>query len=257
LWAQLRALTVPGAVPPQEALRRAAERRHALVGEILQKLEGESDQQARFLRRVERLASYVPVREERALWQLALVGSMRGAILRRGELLARHGVLDRADDIFFLRPEELASPDVGAAEDVSERREEHARWSGVVAPERVGGEAPLANEPERPGPVINGAPGSRGVARGRARVIVDLADADRLEPGDVLVCGMTAPPWTPLFAVASAVVTDTGELGSHPAIAAREYGIACVVGTRVGTTAIRDGAQVVVDGTAGTVEIVG
>jgi pyruvate,water dikinase len=84
-------------------------------------------------------------------------------------------------------------------------------------------------------------------------VILDLGDADRLEPGDVLVTTMTSPPWTPLFGVAGAVVTDSGDVLSHVAIAAREYGIPCVVGTHHATRLIVDGDVVTVDGDAGTV----
>ncbi len=79
--------------------------------------------------------------------------------------------------------------------------------------------------------------------------------AHDLESGDVLVCVMTSPAWTPLFAVAGAIVTDTGGILSHPAIAAREYGIPAVVGAKRATAAIPDGALVTVDGTAGTVTI--
>jgi len=87
-------------------------------------------------------------------------------------------------------------------------------------------------------------------------VITDLADADRMNAGDVLVCTMTAPPWTALLAVAAALVTDAGDAISHASIAAREYGLPCVVGTGVGTVTIRDGDVVRVDGDAGTVEVV-
>jgi pyruvate,water dikinase len=86
-------------------------------------------------------------------------------------------------------------------------------------------------------------------------VILDLADSDRLEGGDVLVCPSTAPPWTPLFAIAGAVVTDTGGVLSHTAIAAREYALPAVVGTGVATHRIPDGATVTVDGAQGIVRI--
>ena len=85
--------------------------------------------------------------------------------------------------------------------------------------------------------------------------IRELADADRLEPGDILVCGMTAPPWTPLFAIAAGVVTDTGGVLSHSAICAREYSIPCVVGTMVGTSVIRDGSFITIDGERGLVRL--
>jgi len=115
----------------------------------------------------------------------------------------------------------------------------------------------LGVEPSKQKNVINGNAASRGSARGRARVIFDLADADRLQEGDVLVCPTTAPPWTPLFALAAAVVTDTGGILSHSAICAREYGIPCVAGTQVGTSQIPDGAMVTVDGAEGIVRIEG
>ncbi len=103
--------------------------------------------------------------------------------------------------------------------------------------------------------VVKGVGASRGTVTGRARVIRHLDDSARLEPGDIMVCVTTAPPWTALFAIAGAVVTDTGGVMSHSGICAREFAIPCVVGTQVGTSAIPDGARVTVDGEAGTVTI--
>jgi pyruvate,water dikinase len=80
-----------------------------------------------------------------------------------------------------------------------------------------------------------------------------LADSDRLEPADILVCVLTAPPWAPLFAIAAVVVTDTGGVLSHSAICAREFAIPCVAGTMIGTSVIPDGAFITVDGDRGTV----
>jgi phosphoenolpyruvate synthase/pyruvate phosphate dikinase len=89
-----------------------------------------------------------------------------------------------------------------------------------------------------------------------ARVVRSLADADRLAPGEVLVAETTAPPWTPLFGIAAAVVTDTGGILSHSAVVAREYGIPAVVGAGDATMLIADGDLVEVDGDAGTVRVV-
>jgi pyruvate,water dikinase len=91
--------------------------------------------------------------------------------------------------------------------------------------------------------------------QGTARVLRDLSQADRLQPGDVLVCETTSAPWTPLFAIAGAVVTDSGGILSHSAICAREYGIPCVVGTQTATQRIPDGALLTIDGVKGTVYI--
>ncbi len=104
---------------------------------------------------------------------------------------------------------------------------------------------------------INGMGASKGVATGRARVIFGLDESYRLEPGDILVCRTTAPPWTQLFTIAGGVVTDAGGLLSHSAICAREYGIPAVVATQVGTARIPDGALITLDGEKGTVTIEG
>ncbi|MGH9036833.1 MAG: PEP-utilizing enzyme [Acidimicrobiia bacterium] len=117
--------------------------------------------------------------------------------------------------------------------------------------------APEPDAPARDPAVVTGHPGSPGTVRGVARIIRNLDDAGRLEPGDVLVAETTTPPWTPLFATLAAVVTDTGGILSHCAVVAREYGMPAVVGTGDGTDRIPDGAVVEVDGDAGVVRIVG
>lgn len=89
----------------------------------------------------------------------------------------------------------------------------------------------------------------------RARIVRSLDEADKLQPEGVLVCVMTSPAWTPLFALAGGLVTDSGGLLSHPSIAAREDGIPCVVGARGATTRFPDGALITVDGTSGAMQI--
>lgn len=75
-----------------------------------------------------------------------------------------------------------------------------------------------------------------------------------MRPGDILVARITTPAWTPLFALASGVVTDVGGPLSHSSIVAREYHIPAVLGTGVATERIRSGQRIVVDGDAGLVE---
>ena len=82
-----------------------------------------------------------------------------------------------------------------------------------------------------------------------------LAEASDVDEGDVVVCEMTLPPWVPLFSIAAAFVTDTGGVLSHCAIVAREVGIPAVVGTQIGTTAIKSGQTITVDGYLGTIRI--
>ncbi|HSB86101.1 MAG TPA: PEP-utilizing enzyme, partial [Ilumatobacteraceae bacterium] len=105
------------------------------------------------------------------------------------------------------------------------------------------------------GTVLRGAGGCSGVARGRARIVLDPGDPNGLEPGDVLVAPLTDPAWTPLFLPAAAVVVNVGALMSHAIIVSRELGIPCAISVEDATERIPDGALVEVDGSAGTVTI--
>jgi pyruvate,water dikinase len=108
-------------------------------------------------------------------------------------------------------------------------------------------------EGEQDPDVIDGVAGSPGVYTGVARVVRSLDEAGDLEDGEVMVCEMTLPPWVPMFAIAGAVVADVGGVMSHCAIVAREFDIPCVVGSVNGTTRIRTGQTITVDGTNGNV----
>ena len=92
---------------------------------------------------------------------------------------------------------------------------------------------------------------------GAARCVADLAEAERLGPGDILVTARTDPGWAPLFFVAGGLVLERGGLLSHGAIVAREFGIPAVLDVRAAMARIPDGATVTVDGTAGAVEVLG
>ena len=254
--AQLRQMARDDAKRPDDAVRAAAVRRVSVAAEIDGLLAGDDDRRSRFHRRVARVAPYVAVREERAHWQLALVGSLRHAVLRHGGALASRGAIERAEDVLYLLPEEVEGTTGDLSGVVAERRASHDALTRLDPPLVL--QAPDGEHPDAAAPgegSVHGVGASRGRVTGRARVITQLADADRVEPGDVLVCVTTSPPWTPLFGLIGAVVVDSGDMGSHPAIAAREYGIPCVLGTATGTTMIPDGALVTVDGDTGTVVV--
>ena len=105
-----------------------------------------------------------------------------------------------------------------------------------------------------PAGALVGLPVSAGTIEGRARVILDLAQAD-LEAGDILVTAYTDPSWTPLFVAIKGLVTEVGSLMTHGAVIAREYGLPAVVGVEHATQLIRDGQRIRVHGTDGYVEI--
>jgi pyruvate,water dikinase len=162
-----------------------------------------------------------------------------------------------------------------ARADISERNAELQRFRRLTPPPMLGTPPPfevdagsvfavgvkahgIGVEPLDSGDpqAVRGIAGSAGVVRGTARVVHSLAEAGKLQPGDVLVANATMPPWTPLFTTAAAVVTDTGGVLSHCAVVAREYGIPAVVGTGQATKTFHDGQLLEVDGNAGLVRVV-
>jgi len=103
------------------------------------------------------------------------------------------------------------------------------------------------------GNVLKGVSGSPGVAVGKACLISTPAEFYKMQKGDVLVCRLTDPEWTPLFTLASAVVADTGSALSHAAIVAREFNIPAVLGVGFATAKFKDGDMITVDGNKGEV----
>ncbi len=102
---------------------------------------------------------------------------------------------------------------------------------------------------------LEGFPGASGIAEGRARVVIDYKDFQKVKAGEILVCPYTGTAWTPLFIKIAGVVTDTGGMLTHAAIAAREYNIPAVVGTWNATRSINDGDLIRIDGNIGIVEV--
>lgn len=107
---------------------------------------------------------------------------------------------------------------------------------------------------QKVGETLTGIPASTGNYTGPVRIIKNESQFHKIQPGDVMVCPMTSPVWSVLFPSIGALVTDSGGLLSHPAIIAREYRLPAVVATGNGTSLLKDGEIVKVDGTQGIVE---
>jgi len=201
---------------------------------------------------------------------------VRRVVLEFGQRLCEAGAIEETSDVFYLALDEVkasvAARHCGDQRSlVGLRRREVAHFRAITPPPALGadngpppddpmgrffgkffgGPPPAAESPD----VLKGNAGSPGTVRGPVRVIRSLSDAGKLRAGDVLVAETTAPPCTPLFATAAAIVTDAGGVLSHCAVVAREYRIPAVVGTGRATTTIRDGQIVEVDGDAGLVRI--
>jgi pyruvate,water dikinase len=211
-----------------------------------------------------------PVRED----SLAGLGMAHPQIRRLlGELgrrLAKAGAIAEAEDIYWLEEPEveelIAQLEAGVAlprcdERVQRRRyEEHERRrliAPAVLPERsrLAKMMPWSEQRQGEEHLLKGTGASAGKVTAPACVLFGPEDFASMHPGDVLVAVTTTPAWTPLFAMASAVVTDIGGPLSHSSIVAREYGIPAVMATGLATRRIHSGQVITVDGGAGTVEL--
>jgi phosphohistidine swiveling domain-containing protein len=203
---------------------------------------------------------------------------IRRVLQEFGRRFAEAGMIEEKNDVLQLTSDELretagALPGLDRHGLVRKRKAALERFRAIRPPRAIGtmplGEPPdepigraigrffgKAPEPQGEPNVLRGNAGSPGTVRGRAKVIRSLSEADKLQEGDVLVAETTAPPWTPLFATAAAVVTDTGGVLSHCAVVAREYRIPAVVGIGTATAAIQDGQLLEVNCSDGVVRIV-
>ena len=182
------------------------------------------------------------------------VARIRQCADRLGEMLASQENLDEPRDVYYLSLSELrtlaASPfGRSEAKRVSKLAGTRGRvWNQMRAEWNPRGSSIVSRTM-----VLTGVGASAGRIVGTARVISGPGAFGKLTPGDVLVCPSTSPAWTPLFSIASAVVTDIGGAASHAAIVAREYGIPVVMGCGNATRVLADGDRIEVDGTRGTV----
>ena len=212
-------------------------------------------------RMIDRVRTFIGYREYPKYGMVSRYFVYKQALLDEAERLVRADVLGEKEDIFFLRFSELQ--DVVHTNQVDDelirQRKEAFRSYQALTPPRVltsDGEA-IAGTYRRddlPTGALVGLPVSAGTVEGRARVILDMAEAD-LEPGDILVTAHTDPSWSPLFVAITGLVTEVGGLMTHGAVIAREYGLPAIVGVENATRLIRDGQRIRVHGTDGYIEI--
>ncbi len=183
------------------------------------------------------------------------------ALLREAERLVRAEVLPEREDVFYLTFQEFHDAVRSNRVDgrLVRRRKDAFRSYHTLTPPRVltsDGEAVTGayRRDDVPAGALAGLPVSAGTVEGRARVVLDMAQAD-LETGDILVTTFTDPCWSPLFVGIAGLVTEVGGLMTHGAVIAREYGLPAVVGVAQATRLIRDGQRIRLHGTDGYVEI--
>ncbi|MEC3954450.1 rifamycin-inactivating phosphotransferase [Nocardia sp. CDC153] len=240
---------------------REAEQTAARLLERLRALPDGEQKAAETERMIARVRTFSGYREYPKYRMVSRYFVYKQALLAEARRLVDAGVLADAEDIFFLRFDELAqvvrtrSADAGL---IAERREAFRTYRTLTAPRVLTSDGRALTGAYRRADLPPGAlPGmavSTGTIEGRARVVTDIGQAD-LAPGDILVTAYTDPSWTPLFVAIAGLVTEVGGLMTHGAVIAREYGLPAVVGVEHATALIRDGQRIRVNGTDGYVEI--
>ncbi|MGG1758625.1 phosphoenolpyruvate synthase [Bacillus velezensis] len=240
----------------QEALKKEQE----LLDRLKQLPDGE--QKAKETKRMIRIIrNFSGFREYPKYGMISRYFVYKQALLKEAEQLAEAGVIHEKEDIYYLTFEELQEVVRTHKLDyqiISTRKGEYKVYEKLAPPRVITSDGEIVTgEYKRenlPAGAIAGLPVSSGVIEGRARVILNMEDAD-LEDGDILVTSYTDPSWTPLFVSIKGLVTEVGGLMTHGAVIAREYGLPAVVGVENATQLIKDGQRIRVHGTEGSIEI--
>ncbi|RXZ77572.1 phosphoenolpyruvate synthase [Paenibacillaceae bacterium] len=210
---------------------------------------------------IDLIRNYMGYREYPKYGMVSRYFVYKQAIMKEAEQLVQAGVIYEKEEIYYLTFEELHEVvRTNKVDDqlIGKRKEEYKRYEKLTPPRVITSDGEIiAGEYKRenlPVEAIVGLPVSSGVIEGRARVILNMEEAD-LEDGDILVTSFTDPSWTPLFVSIKGLVTEVGGLMTHGAVIAREYGLPAVVGVENATKRIKDGQRIRVHGTEGYIEI--
>ncbi len=212
-------------------------------------------------RMIDRVRTFIGYREYPKYGMVNRYFIYKQAMLREADRLVQAQVVRDREDIFFLTFEELhevVRTNHVDEELVRQRKDAFASYRSLRPPRVLTSEGEAVagsyGRDDLPAGALVGLAVSGGTIEGRARVILDMADAD-LEEGDILVTASTDPSWTPLFVAIKGLVTEVGGLMTHGAVIAREYGLPAVVGVEHATQLIEDGQRIRLNGTDGYIEI--
>ena len=271
LLATLKTMVADENYNPKNHEMEATRKREQAMADILALLDGLQYWQFRF--RHWFTHRFYFIREEVMFYLYQAWPALRPLALELGQRLTDVGTLPDRDHVFYLFFDELKQASAARRDNKAvaelhrlaaerfELREARRRLHppGTVpfdASEDPGvkfKETQFVNDPDSD--TMMGVPVSPGTITAPASLINSPAEFDQMRPGSILVCPMTNPAWTPLFAHASGLVTDMGGILGHGSIVAREYGIPAVVGTGTSTQRINHRQMITVDGDVGTVKL--
>lgn len=244
----------------EQGLHEALQKEQELLDRLKQLPDGE--QKAKETKRmIDLIRNFIGYREYPKYGMISRYFVYKQALLKEAEQLVQTGVIHEKEDIYYLTFEELHEVvRTNKLDDqiIRKRKDDYKLYERLTPPRVITSDGEIiVGEYKRenlPANAIVGLPVSSGVIEGRARVILNLEDAD-LEEGDILVTSFTDPSWTPLFVSIKGLVTEVGGLMTHGAVIAREYGLPAVVGVENATNLIKDGQRIRVNGTEGYIEI--
>ncbi|USK76943.1 phosphoenolpyruvate synthase [Peribacillus frigoritolerans] len=240
----------------QEALKKEQE-----LLERLKKLPDGEQKAKETKRMISLIRNFIGYREYPKYGMVNRYFVYKQALLKEAEQLVQANVIHEKEDIYYLTFEEFHEVVRRNKLDyqmISKRKDEYKLYEKLTPPRVITSDGEIiVGEYKRDNlmaEAIVGLSVSSGVIEGRARVILNMEDAD-LEDGDILVTTFTDPSWTPLFVSIKGLVTEVGGLMTHGAVIAREYGLPAVVGVVNATKLIKDGQRIRVNGTEGYIEI--
>ncbi|MDA0232449.1 MAG: PEP-utilizing enzyme [Chloroflexi bacterium] len=252
---------------PANAARSKAldHERDALLEKVREAGAGRPELLEEFNRAYELGQQLWPLKEDHSHYiDQASTAVVRIAIAEVGRRLEASGAIAHADDVWYLDLDEakaalIADTPHGIKELIAIRRADRERLSKLTPPKHMGTFPPdhdmAGNQGSatESGETLRGTAASKGQATGIARVVLSPDDFHKVRKGDVLVCRSTAPMWTPLFRVISALVSESGGILSHPAVVAREFNLPAVIGVQRATSLVVDGHPVTGAGDDGLV----
>lgn len=244
----------------EQGLQEALKKEQELLDRLKQLPDGEqkAGETKQMIDRIRHVAGY---REYPKYVMINHYFIYKQALLKEAEQLVETGVIHKKEEIYYLTFEELREAVRTRQLDhkiINERKEAYKLYEKQTPPRMITSDGEIITgaykREDLPTGALAGQPVSSGVIEGRARVILNMEDAD-LEEGDILVTSFTDPSWTPLFVSIKGLVTEVGGLMTHGAVIAREYGLPAVVAVEYATKLIKDGQRIRVNGTDGYVEM--
>lgn len=240
----------------QEALQKEVE----LLSRLRQLPDGEQKAEAT-RQMISQLRNFAGYREYPKYGLVNRYFIYKQALLKEATQLVQANVIHEKEDVYYLYFEEFREVvqshqlEYGI---INKRKAEYMVYEKLTPPRVITSDGEIItgkyNREDLPAGALAGLAVSSGVIEGRARVVLNMEDAD-LATGDILVTSFTDPSWTPLFVSIKGLVTEVGGLMTHGAVIAREYGLPAVVGVEHATKLIKDGQRIRVHGTEGYVEM--